>query len=194
MRKLFAVLALLVSFNALADSKLGIMGSLNYNTSENDDLDGVTGVDEKSGVGFGIGLRALMGITDQLYFRSGAGIVNKRWSYDINDSGIDGSAKMSFVYLNVPATLYWKASPQIGFFGGTALQAKLSDDCDGDGNITSCEARNTKSIVLPAIIGFDFNINEQLALEISYEHGITEVAKDTKVHSAVVSFIFNFGN
>ncbi len=182
MLKALLVSMLLLSSFAYADSKVSLMGSLLFNSPELD----TDGADEESALGLGLGVRALMGIQDQLHFRSGAGLVQKNFSVE-NGAGKDFD--YSFVYLNIPLTLYWKASPQVGFFGGTALNAKLSDDCDG---ATDCDLDDTSSIVLPLILGFDFNFNEKLGMEISYEHGLTEVAEDAKIHSAIVSFLYHF--
>ncbi len=169
------------------------MGSLLYNTPETEDLDDVDGIEEKSGLGFGVGLRALMGISDQLYFRSGAGIIQKNFSYEVDDdvTGSSGDFDLSFIYLNIPLTMYWKASPQVGLFGGTALNAKMSDDCDASGDFDTCTIKNEKALVFPLIIGFDFSFNEKIGLEVSYEYGLTETAKDVTVNTAVASFLYH---
>jgi opacity protein-like surface antigen len=192
----FLVIVLaLISFSAIADTKLGIMGSLVYNTSETDDLNG-TSVDENSEVSFGAGVRALMGINDQLFFRSGAGIIQKKWSYEASATGVNGSADYTMLYFAIPATLYWKASPQVGFFGGTSLQAKLSDDCKGSGAFSgsSCDLKKQKSVVLPAVLGFDFALTDQISMELSYEYAIMDTAKDVKVSSGLVSLVYNLPN
>jgi len=183
-RYAFALLIALTSI-AQADTKLSVMGSLIYNSPEIDNAE------ETSDLGFGLGMRALMGINDQLHFRSGAGIVQKKFSYKVNDSGSKSEFDLSFVYLNIPLTLYWKASPQVGFFSGTALNAKLSDDCDVSGAIDSCIDLNEKAIVFPAIIGFDFSFSDKIGMELSYEYGLTETAKDLRIHSAIASFLYH---
>jgi hypothetical protein len=188
MSKFILALLLLASATAYADTQLGISGSVLYNVSDTDDLDSTPGADEKSKMSFGIGMRALIGLTDQLFLRTGAGIVQKSFSYDLPN----GDRDYSFVYLYIPATLYIKASPQVGIFGGTSLNAKLSDDCDGSGQNSGCTVKDANSLVLPAVLGFDFAFNDMLSLEISYEHGIMETMKDTKVSSAVASIIYNF--
>ncbi len=166
------VFALTLSFAAIAETKLSVMGSVNYNSPETDDSD------EDSEVGYGGGVRALMGIKEQFHFRSGAGLVSKSFGYE----GFD----LKFLYLNIPLTFYWQASNEMGFFGGTALNAKMDSDCDG------CTLEDEKSLVWPLLIGFDFNFCEKVGMELSYEHGITETAKDIKVHSAVASLLYHF--
>jgi Outer membrane protein beta-barrel domain len=189
---LFCLLLLSLTLTTFADTKLSLMGSANFNTSDSDTLNDTDGVDDKGGVGFGVGMRALMGMTDQLFFRSGAGVVYKKYSYDYDTSGgLKGSQDSSFVYLNVPLTLYWKASPQVGFFGGTALQAKLGDDCNSSGNLPSCTNKGAQTLVLPAILGFDFSLTDSFGMELSYEYGLTETAKDLKVQTAVASILYH---
>jgi hypothetical protein len=100
------------------------------------------------------------------------------------------------LYFAIPATLYWKASPQVGFFGGTSLQAKLSDDCSGSGafNGSNCNLKKQKAVVLPAVLGFDFSFTETLSMELSYEYAIMDTAKDVKVSSGLVSLVYNLPN
>lgn len=182
MLRIVLISMLIFSSYAQADTKLSVLGSLNFNSPEVD----MDGADEKTDIGFGAGLRALMGIGDQLHFRSGAQILQKRFGYEVGSKDVD----LSFTYLSIPLTLYWKASPQVGFFGGTALNAKMSDDCEVSGSGT-CDVKDEKAVVLPAILGFDFTFTERLGMEVSYEYGMTETAKDINVHSAVASFLIH---
>lgn len=184
MIRILLVLSLVLCSVSYADTKLSVMGSLTYNTSDSDELP--PGTDEEPGTGFGLGLRALMGISDQLHFRSGAGLVQKNFSYEFGNSG---DVEFSNTYLNVPLTLYWKAGPQVGFFAGTALNAKLEDDCDTSGTNFVCP--DDETIVFPAIIGFDFSFSEKLGMEVSYEYGMTETYEDTTVNSAVISLLYH---
>ena len=150
------------------------MGSYNYNVAEIDDINGVEVNDDSKG-GFGIGMRALLPLNDRLYLRTGAGLVQKNISYSLGSSNADAS----FTYLNIPATLYL-GGEKVGLFGGTALNARMDDNCDGDGVFRSCEVKDAKTLVLPIIIGFDFNLTKNLGMEFSYEYGIMEAAKNIK--------------
>lgn len=176
----------LISFNSIADSKIGIMGSALFNAPEIDDIDGVE-VDEESKASFGIGMRALLPLNDRLKFRTGAGVVQKNFAYEVTG----GEADVSFTYLNIPLTLYL-GGERVGLFGGTAINARMEDDCDGDGTLSSCDVKKEKTLVLPLIIGFDFNLTQNMGMEFSYEYGIMEAAKDIKISSAVFSLIYNF--
>ena len=187
MKTILATLLLVLTFVAEAQTKLSVMGSLNYNAPEVRDVGGVD-ADEKSDVGFGLGLRALMGITDQLAFRSGAGLVYKSFAFEVGDSEYD----LSFVYLSIPLTVYWKTSNTVGLFGGSSLNAKFSDDCDTKGDADSCDVKDERALVFPLILGLNFNLTDSLGMELSYEHGITETADDIKVHSAIASLLYHF--
>lgn len=182
----------ILAFTSLvhADTKIGIMGSLLYNVPE---TDGSQYVDEESELGYGIGMRALVPLTNGLSLRTGAGLVYKQVSFDVKTAGIKGSADLSFLYLNIPATLYLSGmNERFAIFGGTALNARLSDDCDGSGALKACDDVDAKTLVLPIILGFDFIFNESLSMELSYEYGIMEAAKDLKISSAVLSLVYNF--
>lgn len=196
MLKSLAILCLILSFNTFADTKLGIMGSIFYNTSDTEDIDEVDGISEESAASFGIGMRAIMGINDQLHFRSGAGLIQKKWTYEVDYLGVKSDIDASITYLSIPATLYWKASPQVGLFGGTNIQAKLDDDVEADGDLDDADLdlEKVKTVVLPLVLGFDFSFNEQLSMELSYEYGIMDTVEDTKVSSGVLSFVYNLPN
>lgn len=182
---LLFLLVSLNSFNSYADSKIGIMGSVLYNVAEIDDINGVE-VDDDSEVGYGIGMRALLQLNDRFYLRTGAGLVKKQISYSFRSS----DAEASFTYLNIPATFYLSGE-KVGLFGGTALNARMDDNCDGNGVFSSCDVKDAKTLVLPLIIGFDFNLTKNLGMELSYEYGVMEAAENIKISSAVFSLVYN---
>lgn len=186
MLKIFLTLFVVSISVVQADTKLSVMGSVTYNSPDNDRVDQVG--EEVSKLGLGAGMRALMGIKDQFHFRSGAGLVSKNVGYDV--AGDD--YELSFVYLNIPLTLYWQASEQVGFFGGTAINAKLSDDCEVDSGNGNCTIDGDETLVFPAVLGFDFSFNEKMGMEVSYEYGLTDTSKHLKIHSAVASFLYHF--
>lgn len=191
MSRFAIILSLFLSIPAFAQPRLGMMGSLLYNVPETK-LDDTQGVDEESKLGFGIGMRALVPIVSGLYLRSGAGLVQKNVSYEFTMAGAKGQADFSFTYLNIPVTLYFSGlDEKFGIFFGTAIQAKLSDDCNASGALDACEAVNEKSLVFPTVLGFDFSFAKNFSIELSYEHGFMETAKDLKVNSAILSFIYN---
>ena len=190
MIRLLLLLTLILNTHAFAETKIGVMGSVLYNVPETDSSQQF---DEESKLGFGLGMRALIPLTNGLSFRTGAGIVQKRFSYKIESGTIEGEADLSFIYFNVPATLYISGlDERFGVFGGTALNAKLDDDCSGSGAFKACKVTDDETIVLPIILGFDFIFTENVSMELSYEYGIMDTAKDVRVSSAVVSLIYNF--
>ncbi len=192
MKHFLFFLFLSLSFNhVLADTKLSLMGSFLYTGPDTNNIKTSTVTDERSELSFGLGMRALMGLQDQLFFRSGAGIISKKFSYQTQSISGRVDNDFSLLYLNLPLTLYWKASSQVGFFGGTALNAKLSDDCHASGSGNSCTQNKVNAVVFPAIVGFDFSLLDKVGIELSYEYGMTETAKDLRVHSAVASLLFH---
>lgn len=188
MKIIISLMTLLLTTMGFAETKLGVMGSVLYNVPSLDNND-YSKVDENSEASFGVGMRALMGIKDQLHFRSGAGIVQKKISIDYNDGTFDTDATVTNTYLNIPLTLYWRASSQVGFFGGTSLYALLCDDFKGD--TAFADDADTETLVLPVVLGFDFSFTEKMSLELSYEYAIMETSQYLKVNSAVLSFVYN---
>jgi hypothetical protein len=195
--KAFSLLALLSLMPVLgyAQTKVGIMGTFLYNTTENSRIDSVADSQEASETSFGGGIRALVNITDRLILRTGAMLTNKNYTYEFTGPDNEGEHNFSFTYLSIPLTFYVPAGAQFGFFAGTALQAKLDSSCDGryltGATVTRCRVEKDRGLVLPAILGFDLALSEQLSMEVSYEFGLMETMRDTKVSSAVVSLIWN---
>ena len=68
----------------------------------------------------------------------------------------------------------------------------MDDSCSGSVSAVECQVRDDNSLVLPAILGFDVAFSDFLSMELSYEFGVMETMKDTKVSSAVASLIYNF--
>lgn len=197
MFKILIASFLILASVAQADTKVGVMGSVLWNTTQNDQVDDIEGSEEESRASAGFGIRALVGLSDRVYLRTGATIIQKKVEFDFPGPNQIGSHTFLFTYLSIPATLYLKASPQFGIFAGTALQAKLDDKCEGayrDGGTTlvKCQIEDDNTLVLPAIIGFDVIITEHISAEISYEYALMEAFKDTKISSAVASLIYNF--
>ncbi len=190
---LFSALLITTSI-AHADTKVGLFGSLLLSTTENDVVDDIDGSDEISKWSGGLGMRALVGLNDRIYVRTGIAYIKKEFEYDFNGTQ-KGNQRYSFAYLSIPATVYIKASPQLGIFGGTALQAKFDDGCNGsysDGTTTTgCKIEDDNALVMPAILGFDVVLTDHISAEFSYEYALMETMKDTKVSSAVASLIYN---
>lgn len=196
MIRAFLVLALFSISLAQADTRVGVFGSYLWNNPVNNNFDNIQGAEADAQGGFGVGLRALANLTDQFLLRTGAGIVQKSARFEFSDSAVNGSSEYNVTYLSIPATLYVKASPQFGVFFGTALQAKLDDSCKGSisagGTSTKCQVQDAGSLVMPAILGFDWAFTDHLSLELSYEYSLMNAVKDTKIHSAVASIVYNF--
>lgn len=192
MKPILFLLSLILTFHhAFAETKLSLVGSLLYTSPDTNKIKNSTVTDEQSDLSFGLGMRALMALRDQLHFRSGAGVISKKFSYQAQSTSAKVDNDFSLIYLNLPLTLYWKASSQIGLFGGTALNAKLSDDCHASGSGQTCTQNKVNAVVFPAIVGFDFSLVDKVGIELTYEYGMTETAKDLRVHSAVMSLLFH---
>lgn len=194
MHKLLLVAALFLSSAAYAaDAKIGLMASFLYNVPDKDESGPLDSVSETSKPGWGFGMRGLVPLSNNVYFRSGAGLAQKFVGFEAEAANQNNKADLSFLYLNIPATFYFTGMDQkLGFFGGTALNARLTDDCESDGPTDLCKNFDPSSIVLPVVVGFDFIFHENFSMELSYEYGIMNTARDLKVSSAVLSFILNY--
>ncbi|HXH74179.1 MAG TPA: outer membrane beta-barrel protein [Bacteriovoracaceae bacterium] len=190
MYRLALIALLTISTTLHAQSKIGVMASFLYNGPEIDT--NADDINEESEIGYGIGMRALVPLTSGLNFRTGAGFIEKNVSYEVDFAGTKSGADLSFLYLNIPLTLYLSGlDEKFGVFGGTAIQALLSDDCETKGVAGSCRNIDEKTLVFPIVLGFDFSFTQTLSMELSYEYGVTHAAKDLKINSAVLSLVWN---
>ncbi len=81
--KITALLIFFLISHGHAQTKLGLFGSLLYNVPQFEGKDSAD-VEEKSSPSFGLGMRALMELKDQLHIRSGVGFSQKR--IDLNST------------------------------------------------------------------------------------------------------------
>ena len=190
MKRFLVILMLIPTIAFSAENKLSLMGSLLFNNTDTDGLD--SAVDEESTFNFGVGVRALIDINSELFFRTGGQVIQKSSKYDINVSGFDGSFTATMTYLSVPLTIYKSFNEKFGVFGGVALQAKLADSAKSTGDFQKGEVDKKKNLVYPLVVGMDINLNEQIGLEFSYEYPLSESYKDVKVSSLIGSFLYHF--
>ncbi len=188
------LLLCLLSLPALAiDGKFSAMVSVLGTKPDIDGVDELGGVDEKFGMTGGIGMRALLKIHDAFNFRTGLGIRQKDLNYDVETAAGDTEVEGTLTYFSLPLTLHFPVQEDlVGFFIGSAADLLIDDECEVSGATDDCTLEDEKSAVFPLVVGFEVSPTDRWGFELSYEHGITESAKDTKTHSYVGSFLYHF--
>jgi hypothetical protein len=179
--------------SAVADSKMGVMASFLYNVPDVKTSGALEDTTGNSKMGYGIAMRGLIPLSNSLYFRSGAGFVTKNFGYEGKDAASSSTVDLSFIYLNVPLTFYVTGMDEkIGVFGGLNLNARLGNSCKSSAAIDLCKNYDPKPMVFPLVFGFDFIFSKVFSMELGYEYAVMDTARNVKVSSAVLSFIYNF--
>lgn len=132
------------------------------------------GADEKSKIGYQVGVSGTMPISDVLSFRSGLFYVEKAIELDTTPK-----TDIKFTYFQIPATLMFKMMENVGVYGGVNVEFNLSDDCTSN----SCD--DVKSLTTPIVIGTAFKFAPQMGANLFFESGSGEVADGIKDFKAV---------
>lgn len=166
--------------SGMGDMGMGFFAGLNSTVYDADN------VSFNRAFGFEGGFQAFIPLSGMLSFRTGAGLVQRNSSLDTNGSDID----VTFLFLELPATLYFEAGDSFGFFGGLNFDLKLSGDCSGGGT-TSCSPKEPKTLAFNFVVGPRINLGGPHNIEIPLEIGMSEIFKETKIsNSFAVRYAF----
>lgn len=177
MKSILGLLVLILSTSALAETKFSLGGGVNLNTV---DTEGDLGdFEEEVSANLAVAGKAEVDLNEQWLFRTGLWLQEKSAELSYDKSGIDGSIKINTIYLSVPLNVQFKATPEIGIFGGYVADIRINDYCNADGDFDNCSLNNdTKSLVHNATLGGSFSVNEKLNIDVSWQQGLTDVYKD----------------
>ena len=193
MKILATVFSLLIAGNAFAALGDGTYSGMVQLMTSKPNADSDAGsVDEEYSATIGGGVRALWGLNDSgLSLRSGLFLRQKDAKFEAGS--VDFT--LEYLYLSVPLTLHYMfatdGGTKAGIFGGAGADLLIDDDCDVDG-ATSCDYDDGNDVVVPLIIGFDLMFTEKWGMEVSYEHGLTEVDDDVKLNTFGLAGYYTF--
>ena len=154
----------------------GVFGGVNSTIYE------ASGVDFDRDFGLELGVTVVHMYQTSWGLRTGAGFVGKNSSR--------GSTELGLSYLEIPATLLFRASPKVQLFGGLNLNLNLSDHCEVDGAACSW---NAESLVVNLPLGARIGLEGPHFIEPIVEFGITDVANTTQIgNSLSVRYIYLF--
>ena len=78
----------------------------------------------------------------------------------------------------------------LSMFGGAVFALKVSDDCTGDATICNTVSDDIESFHTAATIGLNAKFHPNWSGEVSYEYGLSDIAKDTSMSSISLGAIF----
>lgn len=169
--------ALCFSWTGAAQT-FGVFGGINSTVYE----DG-RGTDYSRDFGLEAGITALYQFQQNLGLRTGAGFVGKNSSLSSRD--------YSLIYLEVPATLMFRASPSVQLFGGLNLDFNISKKCVAAGG-GSCGV-NANSVVVNLPLGARVRAKGPHYVEPILEFGLTDIASGVEMgNSFSVRYVYLF--
>lgn len=160
---LLLISSLLFSMSASA-ADIGLMAALGARS--NSGTTDVSGANVTNKVSFDGGILGVVPIAGQFAFRSGF-IVTQR-NAEISPTN-QGSIDVQFMYVDVPVTLMFLATPTAGVFAGPVIGMNVSKDCSAS-NGTGSQCTNVQSVIFPLTIGVQARIFNQVGAEIYYEN------------------------
>lgn len=163
--------------HAIEHHSIAVGGGLNLN---NPNLEDNSDADELVSATFALGARELLKINDQWLFRTGLWLQQKSARFEFDDSFFIGDISYTTIYASVPLTAQYQIKKNIGVFGGYIADIRLNDYCDGSGVFDeNCQIlKESKSVVHLATIGGSVELNKRVDVNISYQHGLTDVVED----------------
>ena len=139
------------------------------------------GTSVDGGTGIYAGLLGFMDIGDEHYVRGGLLLSQRKYN------ATSGAVRFDIETLNLdaPITYMILLNDMFGLFGGAKVGINLSDKCDSNTPAVSCSA-DTETLALAAEVGGQFRFTPNIALELVFNLGLTDIAKDTKWSNSIM--------
>ncbi len=194
--RILALLIILSAFtvapaHSLEHHSISVGAGINLN---NPDLQVDSDADDTISLTPALAVRELLKINEQLFFRTGLWLQQKSARFEIFDSFYNDVAYTT-IYASVPLTAQYQIKNNIAVFGGYIADVRINDYCDGSGVFeNSCEIlEESKSVVHLATLGGSLAVNKRVDLNVSYQHGLSDVVSDGfKLNTLAVMFMYKF--
>lgn len=191
--RILLVLAIILNFSSAfaLDPKFAIGGGLTFNKVETDE-DLESGIKEELSAGINVGARVLAPINEQLSVRTGAYLQEKSAKYSFDDSGFEGDVTARLISAAIPLNLQFQFNEWISAFGGYVLDYNINAYCNAGGDVDSCTVGHYKQVVHNATLGASIKGNDKIDVDVSYQHGISDVFEDIKIHTFLAQVFVKF--
>lgn len=179
MKKLFFVALLsLCGFTANAYEMAVTAG---MQTTEVDDGSGAN-LDWNAGTDFYAGVLGFIEAGGDGYFRTGALISQRAYDLDLSAT-VNYEAKLTAI--DVPLTYLMMFSEYAGVYGGLKLGLNISEDCSASGTTLTCTKPDAEGMYYSASFGGHFRFVPNFGIEVEYNLGLSDIAKDTEYKSSL---------
>ncbi len=191
--RILLVLAIILNFSSAfaLDPKFAVGGGLTFNKVETDE-DLESGIKEELSAGINVGVRVLAPINEQLSLRTGAYLQEKSAKYSFEDSGFEGDVTARLISAAIPLNLQYQFNEWVSAFGGYVLDYNINAYCNGGGDVDSCSVGYNKQIVHNATLGASIKGNDKIDVDVSYQHGISDVFEKIKIHTFLAQVFVKF--
>lgn len=180
MKRLLMLVVLSFSATAFAvDADFGLEVGFRQQSGSTDSV----GVTAKSQTGFTLGLSAFVPLQGALGLRTGLQYSQRPLVIEVDGGG--GDMKLNLSYFDVPVALAFKFTDAAYVFGGVELAMNLENSVTASGSMSGQKLTDTKSMVLPVVIGANFKFASQLGATVYFETIPGEIAKDLNGYRAV---------
>jgi hypothetical protein len=127
------------------------------------------------------GILGVVPIAGQFAFRSGF-LATQRYA-EVSPTN-QGTIDVNFVYVDVPVTLMFLATPTAGIFAGPVIAMNVVKDCSAS-NAGGSQCTNVKSVAFPLTIGIQARLFGQVGAELYYENTSGNLADHISNYTSV---------
>lgn len=193
MRSLLCLMTFLMVSTAQAESKFYLGAGFNFNIVKTEENLG-SGIDEEVSADLTIAGKLETTINEDWLFRTGLWLQEKSAQFSVDSNGIEGDLTINTIYLSIPLNLQYKASNDVGIFGGYVADLRINDYCDADGDFDDCWLeKDSESIVHNATLGVSIKGSERWTVDLSWQQGLSDVIEDGyKTHTFQAMAFYKF--
>ncbi|MCB0356484.1 MAG: outer membrane beta-barrel protein [Bdellovibrionales bacterium] len=178
MKKIFLATMMIFMGGWAQAYEMGVTGGMQ--TMDVEDSTNTVEFNNKSG--FYAGVLGFIDTGDGGYFRTGALLGQRGFSYDVSSSVTD---VYKITYLDVPLNYLFMFNEYAGIYGGLKLSLAVSDSCDVEGGSGICNLDNVEGMAYAASVGGHFRFVPEFGIEVEYDLGLSDVAKDVEWKSSL---------
>lgn len=169
----FLFVALGATALSAQDFSLAAKAGVNISTIASSDL--ISGISASGNTAFNVGLYAQNKFTPK--FALETGFVYSQEGFKLEESGHEGTAKIS--YINVPVLAKWYVGGKgLSLFAGPQAGIKVGDSVDIGGDIEGLE-----SVVISGIAGIGYDFKFGLLVEANYNFALSKNVSGTDANS-----------
>ena len=188
----FAMAMLFATSVSAVDYKFSAGGGFNLNFPKVDEDLG-DGIDEAVSANLTIAGRTEFVFNEKWSLRTGANIQEKSAKFELDAGSFEGTLEMNLISVGIPLYGQYRVSEDIAFFAGYNADFIINDYCTGDGDVDGCYIiANKKSPVHNLAVGALIKGSDKFDVEINYQHGLSEVYKNIKIHTLQAMALYKF--